>query len=40
MQMSYGLYNVMCFWVDLAYFKELVDNAFLEVSFTRKKRHF
>ena len=38
MQMSYGLY--MCFLVDLAYFKESLENAFLEVSFTRRKRHF
>ena len=38
MQMSYGLY--MCFLVDLAYLKESVENAFLEVSFTRKKLHF
>ena len=37
MQMSYDLY-----WsslVDLAYFKESVENAFLVVSSTRKKRH-
>ena len=38
MQMSYGLYRR--FYVDLAYLKEPVVNAFQMVSFTRKKRHF
>ena len=38
MQMSYGLY--MRFWVDLAYLKVPVVNAFQVVSFTRKERHF
>ena len=28
------------FLVDLAYFKESVENAFVVVSFTRKKRQF
>ena len=38
MQMSYGVYRR--FLLDLAFLKELVENAFLVVSFTRKKRHF
>ena len=37
MQMSYGLYRR--FFVDLAYSKEPIENAFLVVLFTRKKRH-
>ena len=37
MQMRYGLY---CrFSVDFAYLKQPVENAFLVVSFMRKKRH-
>ena len=38
MQMSYCLFRR--FFVDLAYLKEPVVNAFQVVSFTRKKRHF
>ena len=38
MQMSYGLYWRLL--VDLDYLKESVENTFLVVSFTRKKRHF
>ena len=38
MQVNYGLF--WRFLVDLAYFKESVENAFLVVSFTQKKRHF
>ena len=34
MQVSYGLY--WRFFVDLAYLKESVENAFLVVSFTHK----
>ena len=40
MQMSYGLYWGFLLVVDLAYLKESVENAFLVVSFTWKKRHF
>ena len=36
MQVSFGL----CFLEDLVYLKESKENAFLMVSFTRKKRHF
>ena len=38
MQMSYGLY--WRFLVDLAYSTEPVENAFIMVSCTRKKRNF
>ena len=38
MQVSYGL--CWRYLVDLANLKESVENAFLVVSFTRKKRHF
>ena len=40
MQMSYGLYSVRHFVVDLAYLEESVENTFLVVSFTRKKHYF
>ena len=38
MQVSYRLY--WGFLVDLADLKESVENAFIVVSFTQKKRHF
>ena len=38
MKLSYGLY--WRFLIDLAYLKESVENAFIVVSFTRKKSHF
>ena len=37
MQVRYGLY---CFFVDLAYLKESVENAVFVASFTQKKRNF
>ena len=37
-QVSCGQY--WCVLVDLAYLKESVEDAFLVVSFTQKKRHF
>ena len=38
MQVISGLY--LRFFVDLAYSKESVENAFVVVSITRKKRHY
>ena len=34
------LWSIMALLVDLAYFKELVENAYLVVSLTQKKCHF